>query len=194
VGNDSNYPPYEYLDKNGQPAGFNVDLTQAIARQLGLDVKIHLGSWDEIRESLGSGSIDAVQGMFYSAERDYLKRIREASTRMGQLIEILMLNLLENAVKYCANAASPLMEVGSVEQDGKNGRERAFWVRDNGVGFDMAFAGELFVSFQRLHSQKEYSGTGIGLVSVQRIVTRHGGRVWLEAETGKGAYFYFTLG
>jgi len=524
LGGDSDYPPYEYLDKNGQPAGFNVDLSRAIARHLGLDIEIHLGPWNEIRKGLGSGSIDAVQGMFYSAERDreygfspahsvvnhviagragapipdylqdlagksvivmtgdvmddlaakmgfgpdlvrvasqeeallllasgkheyalvaqipalytmskhklknlrfsespvlaaeycyavpnangallaqfsqglaavlasgeyrkiekkwlapyeigqggflaaaryaaiislilfallllvllwswslrksvvqktaqlsveigerikaetevtllnqdlerrvrirtaeleaankelesfsyavshdlrtplrategfssiladryggvlddqgkdYLRRIRDASTRMGQLIEdllglsrvtrfplerrdldlsamardtvsrmlegwkgkipeidiepgmrvsadpplteILLRNLLENALKYSAKSEAPRIEVGSMPDEGKYGGQKVFRVRDNGVGFDMAFAGELFAPFKRLHPQDEFSGTGIGLVTVHRIVTRHGGRVWPESAPGKGACFYFTLG
>ncbi len=522
VGGDSNYPPYEYLDKNGQPAGFNVDLTKAIAAQLGLDIDIRLGPWDEIRKGLSTGTIDVVQGMFYSPERDsvyafspvysvvnhviagrsdkpipdslqdlagksvivmagdvmddlaikmgfgpdlvrvasqeeglqllasgkhdyalvaqipamysiaqhkfrnirlsrspvlageycyaapnasgtlvaqfsqglaailasgefrkierkwlasyetkggflnfarnaatimlvllvlllivflwswslrkrvvqktrqlsveiaerakaeaevkllnqsleqrvaertieleavikeleafsyavshdlraplrategfsailddqykdaldekgrdYLRRIREASSRMGLLIEdllglsrvtrfplarkdvdlsqlaqdvfarimegkhgphpefvvelgmrvksdpalteILLRNLLENAIKYSSRVALPKIEVGSAEGDKDTGGATVFWVRDNGVGFDMAYAGELFAPFQRLHSVKEFSGTGIGLVTVHRIVSRHGGRVWPEAAPGKGACFYFTL-
>ena len=78
--------------------------------------------------------------------------------------------------------------------EGKYGGQKVFRVRDNGVGFDMAFAGELFAPFKRLHPQDEFSGTGIGLVTVHRIVTRHGGRVWPESSPGKGACFYFTLG
>jgi len=524
MGGDSNYPPYEYLDKNGQPAGFNVDLTRAIARQLGFNIEIRLGRWDDIRKGLSSGSVDAVQGMFYTAERDrvygfsstysvvnhviaarsdvvlpaflkdlagkaiivmagdimddlatktgfggnlirvasqeealvslaegkgdyalvaqipalyfikknklrnirlsnapvlaaeycyavpsssgvllgqlsqglsavmasgeyrkiedkwlapykaqgsiffviaryaaiiilvlfvllllalvwswslkknvaqktrqlsienaerkkaeaeiaklnqdlerrvslrtseleaankelesfsyavshdlraplraaegfssiladkygaalddtgrdYLRRIREASRRMGQLIEdllglsrvtrfplarqyfdlsalaretsanilqgwegpvpevviepgmrvfadlalteILLRNLFENAFKFSAKSALPRVEIGSMKKADEGASETVFWVRDNGVGFDMAYAGELFTPFHRLHSFTEYSGTGIGLVTVQRIVTRHGGRVWPEAEPGKGACFYFTLG
>jgi len=522
VGGDSDYPPYEYLDKNGQPAGFNVDLTKAIAAQLGLDIEIRLGPWDEIRKGLSTGTIDAVQGMFYSPERDrvyafspvysvvnhviagrsdkpipdslqdlagksvivmagdvmddlavkmgfgpdlvrvasqeeglkllasgkhdfalvaqipavysiaqhklrniwlsqtpvleaefcyaaanasgalvaqfsqglaavlangefrkierkwlasyvakggfpifartaaiimlvlsvllsivfiwswslrrrvvqktrqlsveiaerikaeaeiktlnqgledrvaerttelksvikeleafayavshdlraplrategfsaileeqykealdekgrdYLRRIREASSRMGLLIEdllglsrvtrfplarkdvdlsqmardvvdhimegkpkpnpefiiepgmrvnadpalteILLRNLLDNAIKYSSRVASPKIEAGSVKGEKDSGGATVFWVRDNGVGFDMAYAGELFTPFQRLHSVKEFSGTGIGLVTVHRIVSRHGGRVWPEAVPGKGACFYFTL-
>jgi len=524
MGGDSNYPPYEYLDKNGQPAGFNVDLTRAIARQLGFTIEIRLGRWDDIRKGLSTGSVDAVQGMFYTAERDrvygfsptysivnhviaarsgapppaflqdlagksiivmagdimddlatktgfggnlirvasqeealvslsegkgdyalvaqipalyfikknklgnislsnasvlaaeycyavpssngvllgqlsqglsaviasgeyrkiedkwltpykaqgsiflviaryaaiiisilfallllvlawswslkrsvaqktlqlsienaerkkaeaeivklnqdlerrvsirtseleaankelesfsyavshdlraplrategfssiladrysevlddtgrdYLRRIREASKRMGQLIEdllglsrvtrfplarqyfdlsalaretsaamlqgwegrapevviepdmrafadlalteMLLRNLFENAFKFSAKSALPRVEVGSVKKAEEGISETVFWVRDNGIGFDMAYAGELFSPFHRLHSFTEYSGTGIGLVTVQRIVTRHGGRVWPEAEPGKGACFNFTLG
>jgi signal transduction histidine kinase len=109
----------------------------------------------------------------------------------ASLTAILLSNLLENAVKYSAKSESPRIEVGSMP--GKEGGATIFWVKDNGIGFDMSFAGRLFEPFHRLHADKEYEGTGIGLVTIKRIVTRHGGSVWPEASPGKGACFYFTL-
>ena len=179
--------------------------------------------------------------------RDYLRRVRAAATRMGELIDDLLMlsrvtrremrrepvdlsslartaaaqleraqlypavdfvvgeglavsgdphllrivleNLLGNAWKFSSKAARPRVEFGVTTR----GAERAFFVRDNGVGFEMAHAEKLFGAFQRLHAMHEFPGTGIGLATVQRIVTRHGGRVWAESAPDEGATFYFTL-
>jgi signal transduction histidine kinase len=106
------------------------------------------------------------------------------------LLRIALENLLGNAWKYTAKTAAPQVAFESRVQDGR----RVFVVRDNGAGFDMRFADRLFGAFQRLHSANDYAGTGVGLASVRRIVRRHGGDVWAEAEVGQGARFYFTLG
>ncbi len=107
-----------------------------------------------------------------------------------QLLRVLMQNLLENAWKYSARQAAPSIAFGQEQIDG----EPVFFVRDNGVGFDMKYAGRLFTPFQRLHKPEEYEGTGIGLATVARVAHRHGGRVWVETSPGQGATFRFTLG
>ena len=107
-----------------------------------------------------------------------------------QLLRIVLENLLSNAWKFSAPSACARIEFDSALQaDGSV----AFFVRDNGVGFDTNYAGKLFAPFQRLHSEKEFAGTGIGLATVQRIIHRHFGRVWAQSEVGKGASFYFTI-
>ena len=106
-----------------------------------------------------------------------------------QLLRVALENLFGNAWKYSRNSERPLIEFGVEEQ----GTEMVYFVRDNGVGFDMAQADRLFIPFQRLHSSSEFAGTGIGLATVKRIIERHGGRVWGEGEVGRGATFFFTL-
>jgi light-regulated signal transduction histidine kinase (bacteriophytochrome) len=98
--------------------------------------------------------------------------------------------LINNAWKFTSKREQAKIEFGVVQRE----NEAVYFVRDNGAGFDMAYAEKLFGAFQRLHGQHEFEGTGIGLATVQRIVSRHGGRVWAEAELGQGAAFYFTLG
>jgi len=107
----------------------------------------------------------------------------------AHLMGILMENLLGNAWKFTSKQPMTRVEVGTQPQNG----EPVVFIRDNGAGFDMAYAVKLFGAFQRLHSAAEYEGTGIGLATVHRIVTRHGGRIWAEAQVDRGATFYFTL-
>jgi len=105
------------------------------------------------------------------------------------LLRVVLQNLMGNAWKFTGKRSDARIEVGVVAADG----ERAYYVRDNGAGFDMAYASKLFGAFQRLHRVTEFPGTGVGLATVQRIIHRHGGRVWAESAVGRGATFYFTL-
>jgi signal transduction histidine kinase len=106
------------------------------------------------------------------------------------LLEIALTNLLDNAVKFTGPRPEAHIEIGRSQQDSYP----VFFVRDNGVGFDMAYASALFGAFRRLHKAAEFPGTGIGLATVQRIVHFHGGRIWAESKPGEGTVFYFTLG
>ncbi len=113
-----------------------------------------------------------------------LPTILADETQMVQLFQ----NLIGNAIKY-RSQEPPVVQVGALDQEG----QWLFWVHDNGIGIDPKYAERIFAIFQRLHTQEEYSGTGIGLAIAAKIVERHGGRIWVESEVGKGATFYFTI-
>lgn len=124
---------------------------------------------------------------------------RQIEWKMGQLssiecdpglVKLVFINLLANAVKYTRPRERAHIEIGEMKQHGEN----VIYVRDNGVGFNMKYSSKLFGVFQRLHRAEEFEGTGVGLATVARIVHKHGGRIWAEAEINKGAAFFFTLG
>ncbi|MGB6599349.1 MAG: ATP-binding protein, partial [Candidatus Acidiferrum sp.] len=106
------------------------------------------------------------------------------------LMRRALVNLLSNAIKYTRKREHAQIEISNKIIDGK----QAILVRDNGVGFDMQYADKLFAPFQRLHREKDFEGTGIGLATVQRIIHKHSGTIWADSEPGLGATFYFTLG
>jgi PAS domain S-box-containing protein len=142
--------------------------------------------WGEVDVSaLAHETLEGLQMQDPSRQVDV--RIEEGLVAHGdaRLLRIVLQNLLGNAWKFTARTDAPAIHVGRTDA--------AFFVRDNGVGFDMAYAGKLFNAFQRLHSEAEFPGTGIGLATVRRIVGRHQGRVWVESEPGLGTTFYFSL-
>jgi light-regulated signal transduction histidine kinase (bacteriophytochrome) len=150
-------------------------------------------------QSLRTETVDLEQVV-----RDIIKRMRErepdrqievvcaALPRIRgdqRLLSIALHNLLENAWKYTSRRPQARVEVGCLTE----GDRTVFHVRDNGAGFDMQYAEHLFEPFRRLHSPKEFSGTGIGLATVARVVERHGGQIWAQASLDAGATFFFTL-
>ncbi|MGC9943609.1 MAG: ATP-binding protein [Verrucomicrobiota bacterium] len=140
---------------------------------------------DLVKETLGEFQAD-------TKERNILWEIHPLpSVRADRaLLRLVLVNLISNAVKFTGNRADAKIEIGCVPNE--NG-ETVVFVRDNGAGFDQRYADKLFGVFQRLHSQDEFEGTGIGLANVQRIILRHGGRVWAEGVVDNGATFYFSI-
>jgi light-regulated signal transduction histidine kinase (bacteriophytochrome) len=117
-----------------------------------------------------------------------IDKLHEVKADYGLLRQV-MFNLISNAVKYSSKKENPVVEISSEEKND----EIIFSVKDNGAGFDMQYADKLFGVFQRLHSQDEFEGTGVGLAIVQRIISRHNGRSWAEGKVNEGAVFYFSL-
>jgi light-regulated signal transduction histidine kinase (bacteriophytochrome) len=107
----------------------------------------------------------------------------------GALIRHVWENLVSNAIKYTSKTPEPIIEIGT--KDDKD--QVIYYIKDNGAGFDMTYAGKLFGVFQRMHHQKDFEGTGVGLALANRIITRHGGKIWADAKVNEGAIFYFSL-
>lgn len=176
-----------------------VDRITGAGRRMGalIDALLNMSRLTQVNLQLSSVDLGELasditdQLMQIEPERLIEVRIAPGMQAMADaaLVHSLLDNLLRNAWKFTARTTSALIEVGQEIQEGKP----VFFVRDNGCGFDMAFANRLFGPFQRLHQERDYPGTGIGLTIVQRIVMRHGGRVWAQSWPNQGATFYFTL-
>ena len=153
-----------------------------------------LNRLDIIRERINLSEIaieNVKQLQEHYSEHKVDMNIAENVSAIGdrKLLSLVLQNLLGNAWKFTAKVAHPRIEFGVTSDD----NDPVYFVRDNGVGFDMRYINKLFGTFQRLHHEDEYEGAGIGLASVQRIIERHGGRVWAEGVVGKGATLFFTL-
>jgi Cu+-exporting ATPase len=175
----------ERVRKESQKMGHLIDdllqlsrVTRSEMKQIPVDLSALAGSIvSRLTESNPDRKIDWV--------------IREGLMANGDpvMIEVIMTNLMDNACKFTRKQQLARIELGRADSE----PEQPFFVRDNGVGFDMEYAGKLFTAFQRMHKQSEFPGTGIGLATVQRIIHRHGGRLWAESRPMEGATFYFTL-
>jgi light-regulated signal transduction histidine kinase (bacteriophytochrome) len=139
----------------------------------------------ELARSTFGGLNGQVEGARVEFQLGALPRAKGDRVLVGQV----WANLLSNAVKFSSRREKPRIEVSAISDE----REHVYFVRDNGAGFDPRYRAKLFGVFQRLHSASEFPGTGVGLALVERIVLRHGGRVWADSRPDEGATFYFTL-
>jgi light-regulated signal transduction histidine kinase (bacteriophytochrome) len=133
--------------------------------------------WDDLAQEREGHQVEFILGQLPACQAD------------PALLKQVFVNLLSNALKFTRKRDPAQVEVGCEKVEGQN----VYFIRDNGAGFDMRYADKLFGVFQRLHRAEDYAGTGVGLAIVQRILHRHGGRAWAEAEVDKGATFYFTI-
>jgi len=196
---------------DGQPLAFVAMVADVTERKLAEDEILHLNeelrervvsrteqlnatTRELVRQAIDVSALAAEVGAEVAAEapsRDVELAVQAGMTADADpsLLRLILRELLANAWKFTSRHETARVDVGALDVDG----ERAFFVRDDGAGFDMRYAERLFGVFQRLHTPKQFEGDGVGLATVQRLVRRHGGRVWAEAEVNEGATFYFTL-
>ncbi len=189
----------DYGDKLDEGGQHRLDVIQNSARQMGQLIDDLLAFSRLGRKELRMSDInmraiaEEVIKQFQIIEPEQTMRLKVDALppALGDrsMIREVFANFLSNALKYTAPREAAVIEVSGKT----DGNESIYSVRDNGVGFDMKYAGKLFKVFQRLHRTEEFEGTGIGLALIQRIVHRHGGRVWAEGQVNEGATFYFSL-
>ena len=183
---DSNGQGYIRFVREGvQKMGRLIDDLLNLSRYTRIELKIESTDLSELSEEI------LTRLALTDPNRDLRWSIQSNLRVMGDrgLIEVILENLLGNAFKFTSTTASAVIEIGAILEGG----ERTFYVRDNGAGFDQAYVGKLFGAFQRLHPDREFKGSGIGLATVRRIVSRHGGQVRAEGLVGQGATVFFTL-
>jgi two-component system sensor histidine kinase/response regulator len=186
---DENGQKYlRHVRESAQHMGELIDGLLSLARVTRSEFRREAVNLSQIASDIGA----RLQHRCSSSARQVELRVDDGLSATGdaRLLENVLENLLGNAWKFTSKRPQARIEVGESVQDGVP----AFFVRDNGAGFDMSYANKLFGAFQRLHAATEFEGHGIGLASVSRIVQRHGGRIWAEGQVGAGATFYFTIG
>jgi signal transduction histidine kinase len=189
----------EYQDKIDQRGRRYLDLVRSEVQKMGQLIDDLLMFSRQSRSEMHQKSLDLtamarsivsrMQQQNPTFQADFIIQPGLMAQGDASMIDVVLANLFDNAVKFSSRRSGALIEFGQVEQEGR----KAFFVRDNGVGFDMEYAHKLFGVFQRMHKASEFPGTGIGLATVQRIINRHGGLIWAESELSKGATFYFTF-
>jgi signal transduction histidine kinase len=170
------------IKKNTQKMGDLIDDLLNFSRLARNDiVKTHINSNEMVREVING--LDAKNNIRWN-----IQSLPDINADINTIRQV-WINLISNAIKYSRNQQHSYIEIGTSMHEGQN----TFFVKDNGVGFDQQYSHKLFKVFQRLHAANEFEGTGVGLAIVEKIITKHGGKVWAEAEEGKGASFFFTV-
>jgi signal transduction histidine kinase len=174
------------IRSNAQRMGELIDALLTLARVGGVEMRKAQVDLTEIASGTGD---DLLRALPADRAMDYVVQPGLSVRADPRLVRIVVHNLVDNAFKFTRERSDARVEVGAKDHEG----ERAYFVRDNGIGFDMRYAGKLFGAFERLHDDPTYEGLGIGLTTVRRIIDRHGGKLWAESDAGRGATFYFTL-
>jgi light-regulated signal transduction histidine kinase (bacteriophytochrome) len=184
--NDGGKDALRRIRSNAQRMGELIDGMLTLARVGGAAMRKAQVDLTEIAAITGD---DLLRALPADRAMDYVVQPGLSVRADPRLVRIVVHNLVENAFKFTRERSDARIEIGATDHSG----ERTYFVSDNGIGFDMRYAGKLFAAFERLHDDSTYEGLGIGLATVRRIIDRHGGKLWAESTPGRGATFYFTL-
>jgi len=189
----------DYVQQLGHEANRLIDVVRSNTQRMGqlIDDLLNFSRFSRQSITLSQVDLSNLADSIYHELTDEAqrRRIRFSVQKLphaqadSSLLRQVFTNLIANALKFSSGRKTPKIDIGFKIENGQT----IYYIKDNGVGFNMKYAGKLFQIFQRLHSNEEFPGTGIGLSIVERIINRHGGRIWAEAQEGKGASFYFTL-